>query len=82
MTYEEIQDRIDEENDERREEAQKTFTSETGAELQTRCRELTVETANRYDAIMKGDAPQAFGAYDCDDISQYRQGTGCRQCSP
>ena len=25
MTYEEIQDRIDEENDERREEAQKTF---------------------------------------------------------
>lgn len=47
MTYEEIQDRIDEENDERREEAQKTFTSETGAELQTRCRELTVETANR-----------------------------------
>ena len=70
MTYEEIQDRIDEENDERREEAQKTFTSETGAELQTRCRELTVETANRYDDIMKGDAPQAFGAYDCDDIAR------------
>lgn len=45
----EVQKEIDCENDRLKDESQEEYTRTTGAELQTRCRELTKETADRYE---------------------------------
>ena len=70
MTDEELQERIDEENEKKLEDAQEEYTNESGAELKSRCHELTWEVARRYKQVMVGRVPDAFGEYDRDDISR------------
>ena len=70
MTDEEVQEKIDEENESLFRDAQEQYTAESGAELKSRCHELTRETARRYEQVMAGRAPDAFGEYDRDDIAR------------
>ena len=70
MTDEELQERIDEENEKLLEDAQEEYTNDSGAELKSRCHELTREVARRYRQAMAGCAPDAFGEYDRDDIAR------------
>ena len=70
MTEEDIQSEIDAANDEAREAAQEEYTRKTGKELRAQCRRLTEETAARYDLVMRGESPRAFGEYDRDEIAR------------
>ena len=47
MTDEEVQEKIDEENERLIRDAQEQYTAESGAELKSRCHELTLEKRNR-----------------------------------
>ena len=70
MTDEQVQDSIDIVNSRLQKAEQEEFTREKGEELKTRCHELTREVAKRYDSIILGEAPCAFGEYDRDDIAR------------
>ena len=70
MTDEQVQISIDLVNSRLQKEEQEEFTRKKGEELKTRCHELTREVAKRYDSIILGEAPRAFGEYDRDDIAR------------
>ena len=44
--------------------AQKAYSEKTGRELCANCEYLAERVAQRYFALMRGEAPQAFGAFD------------------
>jgi hypothetical protein len=70
MTIEEAEEFINEENEDRIDEAKERFARATGGNLEENCKRLTEETAIRFELVMNGLAPTAFGAYDRDDIAR------------
>ena len=70
MTQDQVFVSINLMNNKLRQVEQEEYTRKIGAELKTLCHELTRETAKRYESIMNGEAPRAFGEYDRDDIAR------------
>jgi len=70
MTEEEIQIEIDVYNSAAKYGAQCAYTEKSGEELASECKRLTVCVAERYLALMDGEAPRAFGSFDRDAIAR------------
>ena len=70
MTREKLEERIQTETALAMLDAADDFTRETGADLAAKCTRLAVETARRYEAVRRGEAPAAFGAFDRDEIAR------------